>query len=541
MAALLALLLWPVAGSRAAEASRTDGVVTVQDEGQTPPEPGEAPDEPPTAQEPVSDEPPSEAGAEPTSTANMFGSVPPPPTPGKKRPEPWKLLFFDNDFSYKKDPQHQWLFGEDLKDIRLDETGFLGFLPEPTRFSTGGEVRFRQMDESNRLRVGPPGSGDYQLWRWRHYVDVNFSDTFRVYAEMIDASMDNNSLPVTGIDVNRWDVQNLFFDLRFAEFDDRPVWFRFGRQELLYGSQRLVSPLDWANTRRNFEGFKFFTKQTDWDFDLWFTRPVNTATFGDGPLAQALVHFDSPNMNHTFSGAWFTWKKVKDQIVDLYWLWDRNTQFLQPHYPRGNRHTLATRWLRHFPDENDDHIWHGEVEGGYQFGDDFGKDVNAGFVVGGVGHTWRKAPWEPDLWFYYDWASGSNNLNGSTTNTFAQQYGLVHAFLGQIDNIARQNISDINGKFTVKPTDKLVCQAQYHWFDLANNNDVLYIITGQPFGKPHSGRHVGDELDLVATYVVNPNFNIQVGYFWFWYGQYVEANSPRGNAREFYIQTTFSY
>jgi hypothetical protein len=29
-----------------------------------------------------------------------------------------------------------------------------------------------------------------------------------------------------------------------------------GRQELLYGAQRLISPLDWANTRRTFEGGK---------------------------------------------------------------------------------------------------------------------------------------------------------------------------------------------------------------------------------------------------------------------------------------------
>lgn len=465
---------------------------------------------------------------------------------GAKKPpvQPWKLMFFDNDFSYKNEPNHEYLFGEEAKDIPFGQLCLWDCEPQQFRFSTGGEVRFREMDERNRLRPGPPGHGDYQLWRWRQYWDLKVSDWLRVYVEGIDASMDNNPLPVTGIDINRWDLQCAMFDLRIAEFDDLPVWFRAGRQELSYGSQRLVSPLDWANTRRNFEGFKFFTKGANWDFDLWFTRPVNTATPGDGPVSVFGSHFDSPNLNHTFSGAWYTYKAVKEQIIDLYWLWDWNTQFMAYNWTGGNRHTFATRWIRNFPQLDGTtavRTWHGEVEGGYQIGNDFGKNVNAGFVVAGIGHTWNTFPWEPDFWVYNDYASGSNKINGGTTNTFTQQYGLVHAFLGQIDNIGRQNINDINGKFTVKPVKQLAVQTQYHWFDLANTGDVLYTVTGQPFGKPNTGKHVGEELDVVATYTFNPNFNVQVGYLYFWYGPMVENNSPRGNAGQLYVQTTFSY
>ncbi|MGE5191615.1 MAG: alginate export family protein, partial [Deltaproteobacteria bacterium] len=263
-------------------------------------------------------------------------------------PQPWKGVFFENDFSFLRDPNHEYVVGERLKDrdvraltigqmripdlecddpnnIQIREFLPLAGLPDPTRISYGGEVRFRQMDESNRLRPGAPGRGDYQLWRWRQYLDLKVSDWLRVYVEGIDASMDNNPLPVTGIDVNRWDVQNLFLDLRlwtFDDDDDRPLWFRVGRQELHYGSQRLVSAFDWANVRRNFEGLKLFTRGAEWDFDLWFTRPVNTGTFGDGPVSVFGSHFDSPNMAHTFSGGWFTYKALKDHLFDLYWLWD---------------------------------------------------------------------------------------------------------------------------------------------------------------------------------------------------------------------------
>ena len=35
---------------------------------------------------------------------------------------------------------------------------------------------------------------------------MKYKDEFRVYVEMIDASIFNNELPVTAIDKNRWDI-----------------------------------------------------------------------------------------------------------------------------------------------------------------------------------------------------------------------------------------------------------------------------------------------------------------------------------------------
>lgn len=469
-----------------------------------------------------------------------------PAAPAKKKgpPQPWKNSFYDNDFSYKKDPAHDYIPGEELKDIPVED--WFG-LDEPTRFSYGTELRFRLMDEANRIRPVPPGVKNiavYNLWRYRQYVDLKYSDDFRVYAEMIDASMGNNPLTTTGIDINRWDLQNLLVDIKIAERDDKPVYFRVGRQELLYGSQRLISPLDWANTRRNFEGLKVFSKGDDWDFDAWCTRPVNTATPGDGPLSHFMTHPDYENMSHTFSGAWWTYKAVKDQTWDVYWIWDWNKKVVFPNMPGGNRHTFATRWLRSFPvtDFGEvDRTWLAEVEGGYQVGDDFGRRVNAGFVTTGLGHQWTGTRWMPTLWAYYDWASGSRTYGSGPDNTFAQQYGLTHAFLGQIDNLARQNIADINAKFSITPTKKLVMEAQFHWFDLQTSSDVLYNITGQPFGKPNTGKHVGEEVDLVATYTYNPNFSIQLGYFYMWYGDFVQNNLPRGNAYQFYVMPTLRF
>ncbi len=43
-----------------------------------------------------------------------------PPAP-KPPPAPFKPLFFNNDFSYKKAPDHPYIFGEELKDIPIGD------------------------------------------------------------------------------------------------------------------------------------------------------------------------------------------------------------------------------------------------------------------------------------------------------------------------------------------------------------------------------------------------------------------------------------
>ena len=62
-----------------------------------------------------------------------------------------------------------------------------------------------------------------------------------------------------------------------------------------------------------------------------------------------------------------------------------------------------------------------------------------------------------------------------------------------------------------------------------------------PVGTPGNGRDVGQALDLYGYYAFNPNFDIQLGYSWFWYGQYIDNVAPRGDATQFYVQTSFRY
>lgn len=518
----------------------------------------------------------SQAGtyASPSTSPGMAAPAPAaakPAGPPKPPPQPWKPLFFDNDFSYKKDPKHTPLFGEELKDMPLDEV-FPWDSGEDTRLSVGGELRHRHMNEENRLRApfGAGGHSTYDLLRWRQYFDLKHSDWVRVYIEMIDGSIYNADLPITGIDKNRWDLQNAFVDLKVLERDDKPVWLRVGRQELQFGSQRIVSALDWSNIRRNFEGVRINSPGTTWDLDAWLVNPVNTATFGTaGGAGTPFVgvnkndhDFDHRQDDITFGGAWAAYKGIKDHTIDTFFLYDRHDALFvggagfdpaspfppgdprRNSFPLGDRYTLGTRWLGTYPADNGDRAYLSEIEGGYQFGNDKGQSVQAGYFMCGVGHTWKKVMWEPTIWGFYDWASGDDNPTDGVNGTFFQHYGLVHAYMGLIDNLARQNLTDVNYRIAVKPTKKLQLQLAHHFFQLESANDSLYTVTGQKFGSQTgtNGNDVGQELDLLATWTYNQNFSVEMGQFWFWYGDYVTNVQPtRQDAQQFYVQTTFRY
>src|SRR5262249_53476348 len=159
-------------------------------------------------------------------------------------------LFYDNNFSYIDNPlYHDWFPGDRLKRMHIGDCAVM---------DVGGQYRMRQHHETNMRSFGVTGvDDDFLLYRTRLFTNLQVGDDLRVYAEYIDAEENYERHPARAIEVNRSDFLNLFVDVGLYENGNGKLTFRGGRQELLYGSERLVSPLDWANTRRTFEGYKF--------------------------------------------------------------------------------------------------------------------------------------------------------------------------------------------------------------------------------------------------------------------------------------------
>jgi hypothetical protein len=410
-------------------------------------------------------------------------------------------------------------------------------------YSVGGELRHRFMNEDNRLRP-PGGNAEYSLWRFTPYMKMQFNERLGGFVEGIDASAwQEGDAPYARvpIDVNRFDFLRYYGEITLIKEKDSSLNYRYGRQFLKYGGQRLLSPLAWANTFRNFEGHKLVYSGKDWDADAFMMSSVNAAAGGSG---FGVTSLDSADNDHTISGIYTTYKGLENSKLDLYWLYTDEDN-AQVNRQDGSRHTLGTRLAGSQAIKECDKVvgtWAWDFEGAYQFGsDNFGgvkQDVSAGMVAAQLGYTFNEAKWSPGVNAFYYWSSGTDQTAGGDNNTFYTMYPLGHAYWGLIDNFSGQNLHDIGVTGSLKPHKKLALALSYHYFAKAEDNDFTYNIVGAPLGTLGGNGDIGSEIDLVATIPVTKNFNVQAGYFWFMYG---DEFAMREDARQFYLQTTWKF
>ena len=408
-----------------------------------------------------------------------------------------KGLFYANDFSYLNKPgyndhcQGGSCLGDALKLMPVGQCGEWGTL------DVGGQLRLRYHNEVGMGREGAAGTprfqdteNDFLLTRLRLYSNWKINDRVRVYAEGIyaDATDDGGDYFARGIDENRGDLLNLFVDLKLTD----NVTARLGRQELLYGAQRLVSPLDWANTRRTFDGAKIMYKEGDLAVDSFYTYfvPVD------------VDDFDESGDNQAFYGTYATYTGYENFDVDAYYLGYENDNATADY----SLHTLGLRL-----NGSTCRGWLWEVEGGPQFGEQngLGLDHSASFATVGLGRKLKSLPGDATLWCYYDYASGGD-FNG-----FNQQFPLAHKYFGFIDAVQRSNIESPNVLLTMKPAENWNLLLWY-WHFMSDTGAPVPSL-GNTAAQTDS-KELGDELDIVIKRTLSPRSNVLFGWSHFWRG-----------------------
>jgi hypothetical protein len=444
-------------------------------------------------------------------------------------------LMYENDFRYLDDPnntQHDWL--DVLKRIHVGDNWLL---------SVGGEFRYRYMGEENSRLSG--SDNGYNLLRYRAYTDVWYTDRLRLYIEFLSANSFGQKLAPLAIDRNLAEIQNLFIDYKFATIDGSGAYLRVGRQELLYGSQRLISPLDWANTRRTFQGAKAFWHGSNWDFDVFWVKPMIIDP----------INLDPWNERQNFTGAWATYKPKPGTAIDFYAL--NLSQFFPlvtgapatagAAAPTGAQsvYTLGSRASGDF-----DGRFLYDFEGMLQLGTRVNQEIRAGAATGGVGYRAKCCAWNPTFWVYYDWASGNNFAPKPNTDysTFNQLFPFGHYYFGFIDDVGRQNIQDLNCQLSLNPMPWVMLLGQFHRFVLDSRTDALYGTSGaalrvSPTGI--AGRNVGDEMDFLANFHLTRHQDILVGYSRLFTGDFIRNTAPNPAAALpaglFYGQYTYKF
>jgi hypothetical protein len=427
--------------------------------------------------------------------------------------------FFDSDWRYVDQPGYEPDLLEQLHRIHIGDNWL---------FATGGEFRYRYNNEvHSRLTAN---NNHYDLTRVRVFTDLWYKDTFRVYAEFISAESFNQNLVPVLIDRSFADIQNLFVDFKLFEDGYCVPWYvRGGRQELVLGSQRLVSALDWANTRRTFDGVRLFRHGEKFDIDAFWAQVV---------IPHA-TRFNRADPQQNFAGLFTEYRPTKTQAFDLFaFLLDNDDVFnfkTRTPAPHGQLPTapyeVYTFGGRYFGNARRNENILFDFEEMLQLGhSDFSNgSIVAGNTSNGVGYNFSKAPMNPTVWAYWDWASGSRNPLSGQMSTFNQLYPFNHYYFGWLDYVGRSNINDWNFHLYLYPTKWITFNTQFHIFMLDRSTDALYnagstILRFDPTGK--SGRDVGRELDLIVNFHLTPRQDLLIAYGHLWEGRFLRATGP---------------
>lgn len=449
-----------------------------------------------------------------------------PPKSGYVRSLATPQGFNELDFTYLDDPKYQPGFLESLHRVHLGDNWVLG---------TGGEYRNRFNHEGNSRLTGQQNAFD--LNRVRIFGDLWYQDRFHIFAEFIDVRSTSQTLAPVASDREHGDVLNLFVDVKTLMIDDEAVYTRVGRQQMLLGSQRIISPADWGFAMRTFDGVRMFRRSEKFDVNAFWLRPV----------VPNVSRFNSSDDNQNFAGLYTTYRPTKDRFLDTYYLYLGNHN--DPKTARQNSvgalsntapydvHTLGFRCAGK---AESGLLW--DSENMLQLGSHDKGSIVAGNLTNGVGYFFKNLPLYPTVWAYFDYATGSNQVGGR--NTYNQHFPLAHFYMGQIDYIGRANIQDVNFHLYLYPARWLTLNAQYHVFQLANARDALYstsssVSRSDPTGS--AGRNVGSELDVYAGLRVGPHTDILAVYTHFFPGSFLHATGPSGNADTVYLVFNFRW
>lgn len=444
----------------------------------------------------------------------------------------YHTLRYNDDFSYLDGPEGSYRkdFFDPIKWIHLTDDLTL---------TLGGDIRGRMEAVTHkRYGAGEPRQDTYFLHRYYTYTDLKYRKLARFFLQTVNAfavDVDNTPIPNPR---DHFDIQQMFFDLRFLG-EVIPLTLRVGRQELLYGKQRLVSPLGWANVQRSWDGVKVFWEDETWNLDAWWVKPVE----------KRHKSVDNVDWDQDFYGLYTTWKGIPNHGIDVYFLALRDTGHRRNANLFANDsgdlslYTLGSRFFGKTP--LGAHWWDYDTELSGQWGKMAGDTIHAWSWAIETGYTLSDWPWQPRLGIGFDYATGDNDPFDQTHGTFNQLFPLGHAYFGWLDQIGRQNIIAQNVNLTLKPYEALLTRLAWHTFWLDEQRDALYNAGGAPVrrrpGRPRADSHVGHELDVRFDWTLDPHATFTVGYSHLWTGDFLKETGPARDPDFFYIMYNYRF
>lgn len=143
-----------------------------------------------------------------------------------------KLMRYDEDYS-------------NLSDSARNLYNTLKFLPltqdKKSYLSLGGEIRGEYGGKLNEDWIKDQGYNFSILQRYVFYTDLHVGEKLRFFAQLNSALENGSKYGPSPVDEDQLAVQNLFAEVQLFKSPKASLSVRAGRQEINYGSGRLIS------------------------------------------------------------------------------------------------------------------------------------------------------------------------------------------------------------------------------------------------------------------------------------------------------------
>jgi hypothetical protein len=345
---------------------------------------------------------------------------------------------------------------------------------------------------------------------------VHYRDTFRVFGQFMSALEDGRTGGPRPTDEDVGDLHQGFFDVKLDLGNKGNLVTRVGRQEMYFGSQRLVSVRESPNIRLSFDGARFIYQNGSLNISAFATRPVKTKdSYFD----------DEPNPDSTFWGVYGVapFPILPGGNVDFYYLGIENDEAV---YNQGSarevRHSIGTRiWGKKAG-------WDYNLELVYQFGSFGDGKISAWTAASEAGYTFANAPMNPRLCLRTDIASGDQNPNNPSLNTFNALFP-KGAYFSETGLIGPANIVDVHPGIELQLTERLSFVGDWDFFWRKSTRDGIYnnaLKLVRP-GGGNSDRYIGSQAQAMLQWNVAPHFTASAVYAHFFAGDFLKE-SPAG-------------
>lgn len=470
----------------------------------------------------------AQSGAPPTPAASPVPLPSPVETPksstDKFSPPPLKNLRYDEDFSYLRDEKKRVDWFDKLKFIPFNRA-------KNWYLTLGGEIRQRYEIYLNAgFGTGVKDDSGYWLERYMLHADFHFGKRFRVFAQLKSGLVENRNGGARPNDLDKLEFNQAFADFTIYEKKGKSLNVRTGRQEVEFGSSRLVAAREGANVRQSFDGARLFLKLGRWQFSPSFFKSVVTKRgFFD----------DRTNHEQTFWGGYAARSLPKrwNGIAVVYFneLDSKRSRYDQG-AGRERRKSVGAR----IAGKTGAFDFNYEVIG--QFGDFAGADIRAWAIITDSGYAFPKLKFKPRLAVRADATSGDKNPLDAKLQTFNPLFAAAVAYSGQVSLISPSNSTAFVPSLELNLSKRLAVKFDDATFWRTNRRDALYgSLDAQRTGRLSRAKFVGNQPSAQIVWRINRYLSSTTVYTHFFTGKFLRETPPAKDVDYLTSYLTFKF